>query len=167
MNNEIKKVEIPKDIREKIDHWIQRYPANQKQSGVFEALRLVQEHNHGSLDTDWMNAVADYLDMPHIAVYEVVTFYTMYYLNPVGKHIFNVCTNISCALNGSEKITEHLRKTLGIDFNQTTPDGKFTLKEVECLGACVAPPVCMVDKTYYENVTPEKIDEILAEVGRE
>ena len=114
-----------------------------------------------------MDAVADYLDMPHIAVYEVATFYTMYYLNPVGKHIFNVCTNISCNLNGAERIADHVRERLGIDFNQTTADGKFTLQEVECLVACIAAPVCMVDKTYYESVTPEKIDEILAQVGRE
>lgn len=152
---------LTKEIREHIDKWILRYPPEQKRSGVFEALRVVQEHNGGSLTPDLMNAVADYLGMPKIAVYEVATFYTMYNLDPVGKHVIDVCTNISCSLNGAEHLLEHLKKRLGIDLNETTADGKFTLKEVECLGACIAPPVCMIGKKYYENLTPEKMDEIL------
>src|SRR5258708_4292998 len=92
------------DIREHIDKWVLRYPPEQRRSGVFEALRVVQQENGGSLTTELMNAVADYLGIPHVAVYEVATFYSMYYLNPVGKHVIDVCTNISCMLNGSEKI---------------------------------------------------------------
>ena len=149
------------DICEHIDKWLLRYPPEQKRSGIFEALRVVQEKNNGSLTVELMDAVATYLDLPKIAVYEVATFYSMYYLNPMGKHVIDVCTNISCMLNGSENILAHLKKRLGIDLNETTPDGKFTLKEVECLGACIAPPVCQIGKTYYESLTPEKMDEIL------
>ena len=153
--------EIPADIREQIDQWLLRYPPEQRRSGVFEALRLVQERNGGSLTVDLMNAVADYLGIPHIAVYEVATFYSLYFLQPVGKHIVDICTNISCALNGAEEILAHCKKRLGIDLNETTADGKFTLREVECLGACVGAPACQVGKKYYENLTTEKMDEIL------
>ena len=156
--------QLSSSVREKIDRWITRYPSEHKRSGVFEALRLVQEENSGSLTVSLMDAVADYLAMPKIAVYEVATFYTMYHLDPVGKHIINLCTNVSCMLNGSEKILEHLKQKLGIDLNQTTPDGQFTLKEVECLGACIAPPACQIGKRYYENLTPEKVDELLQEL---
>lgn len=149
-------------IREHIDQWILRYPPEQKRSGVFEALRVVQADNNGSLTVPLMDAVADYLAIPKIAVYEVATFYSLYHLNPVGKHVIDVCTNISCALNGSQQIVEHLKKRLGIDFAETTADGKFTLREVECLGACVAPPVCQIGNQYYEKLSPEKIDEILS-----
>lgn len=147
--------------RTKIDQWLLRYPPEQKRSGVFEALRLVQEDNGGSLTVALMDAVADYLGMPHIAVYEIATFYTMYYLEPVGKQVVNVCTNISCMLNGSEKILDYFKKKLNIELNETTADQQFTLKEVECLGACIAAPVCQIGKQYYEHLTPEKIDEIL------
>ncbi|OGT38773.1 MAG: NADH dehydrogenase [Gammaproteobacteria bacterium RIFCSPHIGHO2_12_FULL_37_14] len=147
-----------------IDQWIERYPPEQKRSGVFEALRLVQEENGGSLTVPLMDAVADYLMMPKIAVYEVATFYTLFHLDPVGCHVIQLCTNISCMLNGSEKILEHLKKRLAIDINETTADGQFTLKEVECLGACIAPPVCQIGKQYYENLTPEKIDQLLQEL---
>ena len=104
-----------------------------------------------------MNAVADYLEMPYIAVYEVATFYTMYFLMPVGEHVINVCTNISCMLNGSEEIVLYLKKKLNSEFNETTPDGKFTLKEVECLGACTNAPVCQIGKKYCEHLTHPNI----------
>lgn len=162
MMTEHKKTLLSPDICAQVDKWLLRYPPEQKRSGVFEALRLVQEKNAGSLSVELMDAVADYLEMPRIAVYEIATFYTMFHLNPVGQYVINLCTNISCTLNGAEKILEHLKHKLGIELNQTTTDGKFTLKEVECLGACVAPPVCLIDKKYYERLTPEKIDEILA-----
>lgn len=162
-SNAVSKKVIPEDIREKITAWIQRYPENEKRSGVFEALRLMQERD-GYLTTDTMDAVADFLGMPPIGVYEVATFYSMYYRKPVGRHVIDVCTNVSCSLNGSEELMHHIQKRLGIELNETTADGKFTLKEVECLGACVAPPVCLIGKKYYENLTPEKIDVILAEL---
>lgn len=150
-------------IRQHIDEWILRYPKEHKRSGVFEALRIVQEENGGFLTTELMKLVADYLEMPETAVYEVATFYSLFNLQPVGRHIIQVCTNLSCQLCGAEEIAAHLKKRLNINFNETTEDGRFTLREVECLGACVAAPVCQVssNKNYYENLTPEKVDEIL------
>lgn len=152
-------------ICEHIDKWLLRYPPEQRRSGVFEALRVVQEANGGSLTTELMNAVADYLGIPHIAVYEVATFYSMYLLQPVGKHVIDVCTNISCMLNGSEEIVDHLKKRLGVELNGTSADGQFTLKSVECLGACIGAPACQIGKKYYENLTPEKMDEILGKLA--
>lgn len=152
------------DARAKIDRWLVRYPADQKRSGVMQALTIVQEENGGWLTESLMNAVADYLGMPAIAVYEVATFYTMYNLKPVGRHIINVCTNISCMLNGSQKIVDHLKKRLEVNCNETTPDGKFTLREVECLAACASAPMFQINKKYYENLTPEKVDAIIEEL---
>jgi len=151
--------------RERIDQWILRYPPEHKRSGVFEALRVVQEENNNSLTTDLMEAVADYLGMPRIAVYEVATFYSMYFLQPMGKHVIDVCTNISCSLNGAGELATHVKQRLGIGFDETTADGKFSLREVECLGACVAPPVCQIGKKYYENVTPDSIDKVIEELS--
>jgi NADH-quinone oxidoreductase subunit E len=165
--NEKKSAVLSPAMREHIAQWNLRYPPEQKCSGVFEALRVVQAENAGSLTVELMDAVADYLGMPNIAVYEVATFYSLYNLNPVGRHVIDVCTNISCSLNGSNRITEHLKQRLGINFNETTADGKFTLREVECLGACVAPPVCQIGHQYYENLSPEKIDEILTLLSNE
>ncbi|MDM8560820.1 NADH-quinone oxidoreductase subunit NuoE [Candidatus Parabeggiatoa sp. HSG14] len=147
-----------------IDHWLTKYPSNQKQSAVMGALMVVQEANGGWLTTELMDAVADYLEMPPIAVYEVATFYSMYELKPVGKHKLCVCTNVSCMLRGSEDIVAHLEKELGIKFGETTSDKKFTLKEVECLGACGGAPMMQIGREYHENLTPEKMDEILAKL---
>jgi len=152
------------DIREHIDKWILRYPPEQKRSGVFEALRVVQQKNNGSLTVELMDAVADYLGITKIAVYEVATFYSLYNIHPVGTHVIDVCTNISCSLNGAGEVVERLKERLGINFNETTADGKFTLREVECLGACIAPPVCQIGHKYYEKLSPEKIDKILGEL---
>jgi NADH-quinone oxidoreductase subunit E len=112
-----------------------------------------------------MDAVADYLEMPRVAVYEVAGFYSMYALKPVGRHVLSVCTNISCALRGSEAIVKHLEHRLGIGLGETTPDGTFTLQEVECLAACGGAPAMMVGKRYYENLTPERLDAILQELS--
>ncbi|EHL29347.1 NADH-quinone oxidoreductase subunit NuoE [Legionella drancourtii] len=143
-----------------IDHWIAKYPADQKQSAVMSALRIVQEeHNH--LTMELMDAIADYLEMPPIAVYEVASFYTMYEHKPVGTHLVNVCTNISCMLRDSAGVVDHLQKKLGIKLGETTDDGRFTLRSVECLGACVNAPMMQVDKDYHENLTPESIDKVL------
>lgn len=163
MTNTPEKTILSPHVRAHIDQWILRYPPEQKRSGVFEALRVVQEENGGSLTVELMDAVADYLGMPHIAVYEVATFYTMYYLHPMGKHVVDVCTNISCMLNNAEAIMSRFKERLGIDLNETTPDGQFTLKEVECLGACITAPVCQIGKKYYVSLTPEKVDDIIAE----
>ncbi len=143
-----------------INHWIAKYPADQKQSAVMGALRIVQEE-HGHLTPVLMDAVAEYLDMAPIAVYEVASFYTMYEHKPVGKHTVNVCTNISCMLRGSSDVVEHLEQKLGINLGETTADGRFTLRSVECLGACVNAPIMQVDKDYHENLTPASIDAAL------
>lgn len=162
--NETSNTILSAHVRAEIDRWMLRYPPEQKRSAVMEALRFAQEDNGGSLTADIMNAVADYLGMSHIAVYEVATFYSMYNLAPVGQHIINVCTNISCMLSDSEKVLEHLKERLGIGLNETTADGKFTLREVECLAACANAPVAQVGKKYYENLTPEKLDALLEEL---
>jgi NADH-quinone oxidoreductase subunit E len=147
--------------RAEIDTWVAKYPPEWKRSAVMAALRLAQDQNGGWLTTELMDAVAAYLEMPPIAVYEVASFYSMYELKPVGRHKICVCTNVSCLVCGSDRIVDHLRKKLGIGFGQTTPDGKFTLKEVECLGACVGAPMLQIGTSYHENLTPARIDEIL------
>ncbi len=147
-------------IRAEIDRWVAKYPPERKSSAVMAALRIVQEH-HGWLTPERVEAVANYLDMPAIAAMEVATFYSMYDLKPVGRHKVCVCTNICCLLNGSERVIEHLEKKLGIKVGETTADGKVTLKEVECLGACVNAPMMQIGREYHENLTPEKIDQIL------
>ena len=152
---------LSETARDEIDRWIAKYPPQHKQAAVMAALRIAQDQNSGWLSNELIEAVAEYLDMPPIAVEEVATFYTMYDLRPVGRHKVCVCTNIACQLNGSDRIMEHLRNKLGVKAGETTPGGKFTLKEVECLGACGGAPMMMVDKTYHENLTPEKVDEIL------
>jgi NADH-quinone oxidoreductase subunit E len=149
------------EVRKEIDHWVDKYPEDWKQSAVMAALRVVQDANGGWLTTKLMNNVAAYLDMPPIAVYEVATFYSMYELKPVGKHKICVCTNLSCMINDSDRIVEHLENKLGIRMGETTEDGRFTLKEVECLGACGGAPMLQIGKQYYENLTPEIVDSIL------
>jgi NADH-quinone oxidoreductase subunit E len=148
-------------VRQEIDKWLLKFPDNEKQSAVIAALTLVQEENQGYLTTDLMKAVAAYLKMPAIAVFEVATFYSLFELNPVGKYKICVCTNISCMLSDSDKIVTHLKNKLGIGFGETTPDNRFTLKEVECLAACGGAPAMQIGPHYYENLTPEKIDQIL------
>ena len=149
------------DSRADIDRWIAKYPAEQKQSAVMAGLRIAQEQNGGWLTDELIQAVAAYLDMDAIAAYEVASFYSMYERSPVGKHKICVCTNISCMLCGSDQIVEHLQNRLGIKMGETSEDGRFTLKEVECLGACVNAPMFELNKSYYEKLTPESIDAIL------
>ena len=142
--------------------WLAKYPADQKQSAVMAILRITQEQ-FGYLTPEMMDVIADYLGMPAIAVYEVATFYTMYELRPAARNIVNVCTNISCKLRASHEIVNHLEKKLGVQLGKTTPDGRFALRSVECLGACVSAPVMQINKNYHENLTNEKIDQILEE----
>ena len=148
--------------RAEIDQWVAKYPADRKRSAVMSALRIVQDQNGGYLTNELIEAVAEYLEMEPIAVYEVATFYSMYEMEPVGKHKICVCTNISCMLCASDAVVKHLEKKLGIRLGETTADGKFTLKEVECLGACVNAPVMQIGREYYEKLTPQLIDDILA-----
>jgi NADH-quinone oxidoreductase subunit E len=143
-----------------IDAWIAKYPEEERQSAVMSTLRIVQEQ-HGHLTKELMDIVAEYLKMPSIAVYEVASFYTMYEHAPCGKHQINVCTNISCLLRGSNEIVAHLEKKLGVKLGETTKDGRFTLRQVECLGACVNAPMMQVNKEYHENLSPQVIDELL------
>ena len=151
---------------EKIDRELAKYPPDQKRSAVMSALAIAQ-HEHGHLPAEVMDAVAAYLGMPPIAVYEVATFYGMYDLEPVGAHKLCICTNLPCALRGSVETAEHLKRTLGIDFNETTPDGKFTLKEGECFGACGdAPVVLHNNKSMLSFVSKERVDQLLAELSK-
>ena len=148
--------------RTEIDHWASRYPVGQKRSAVLAALRAVQHENGGYLTTALMDAVADYLDMPPIAVYEVASFYSMFELNSVGRHHIAVCTNVSCMLRGSDTVLAYIERKLGIRLGDSTPDGKFYLKkEEECLAACCGAPIMQVNHIYYEHLTPEKVDQVL------
>ena len=145
-----------------IDHWLAKYPPEHKQSAVLAALREVQHDNNGFLTMELMDAVAEYLDMPQVAVYEVASFYSMFETKPVGHHSISICTNISCMLSGSDAIVEYAEKKLGIKTGESTPDGRiFLKKEEECLAACCGGPMMMVDHVYHENLTNEKIDKIL------
>lgn len=153
---------LSNNLRKEIDHWIAKYPADQKQSAVISALTIVQQDNGGWLSTDLMDVVADYLDMPKIAVYEVASFYSMLETDPVGRNMVAICTNISCMLRGASTVVEHIESKLDIKLGETTADGRITLKmEEECLAACVGAPMMTVNGHYHENLTPEKIDEIL------
>ena len=152
------------EIRAEIDHEIAKYPADRKQSAVMAALRIIQDNSGGSLTTELMDQVAAYLDMTPIAVYEVATFYSMYEHKPVGRNKLCVCTNISCMINGSDKIVEHLNNKLGIKWGEVTEDGRYSLKEVECLGACGGAPMMQVDRKYFEDLTPDSLDKILDEL---
>lgn len=145
-----------------IDQWVAKYPPERKASACMAALSIVQDQNGGWLRNDLVEAVAEYLEMEPISVWEVATFYSMYVLEPVGRNKVNVCTNVSCMLCGSDEIVGHLEKRLGVKIGETTQDGKVTLREVECLGACGGAPMMQVNKTYHENLTPEKVDAILA-----
>lgn len=149
--------------REEIDSWLKRYPEDRNQSALLAALRAVMHEDH-YLSVDKMNAVADYLDLPKIAVYEVASFYSMFELDKqaAAKYSISVCTNVSCMLCGSDEILSHVENKLGIKLGESTPDGKFFLKvEEECLAACSSAPMMQVNHVYHTNLTPEKVDEIL------
>jgi len=147
---------------EEIDDWIKRYPADKKKSAVLAALRAVQHQNEGFLTTELMDAVAEYLELSKIEVYEVASFYSMYELNPVARHNVAVCTNVCCMLMGSDTIVNHLEKKLDIKLGESTSDGRIYLKvEEECLAACAGGPMMQVNHKYYTDLTPEKVDEII------
>lgn len=148
--------------RAEIDHWLAKFPGEGKRSAVIPALHIAQEGNNGWLSRELMDAVAEYLELPPVAVYEVGTFYSMFDLEPTGRHKVNICTNISCMLRDAESIVEHVQNKLGISVGETTADGRITLKrEEECLAACTGAPMMLVDEEYYTDLTPEKVDEIL------
>jgi NADH-quinone oxidoreductase subunit E len=159
-----KKALLSEKTRNTIDHWRAKFPEGieGRRSAIIQALMAAQHQNGGWVSSELMDAVADYLDVPPVWVYEVATFYSMIETEPVGRHSISVCTNISCMLCGSERIVEHIEKKLGTRIGETTPDGRIFLKrEEECLAACVGAPMMIVDGHYHENLTPEKVDEIL------
>lgn len=148
-------------VAEKVADWLRRFPQDQKQSAVLGGLHAIQ-HEYGYLPVAQMDALAQTLAMPAIAVYEVASFYSMFELQPVGKHTIAVCTNLSCMLRGGEQILSYLENKLQVRRGQSTPDGKFYLKkEEECLAACCGAPMMQVNHVYYENLTETKVDQIL------
>ena len=156
---------LSEHVREEIDVWVAKFPPDRKRSAVISALHAVQHENHGYLTTDLMDAVAEYLGLPNILVYEVASFYSMFETKPVGRHHISVCTNISCMLRGSQEVVDYVENKLGIKTGDSTPDGRIYLKrEEECLAACCGAPMMMVDHVYHENLTPESIDKILDEL---
>jgi NADH-quinone oxidoreductase subunit E len=151
-------------VFQKIDQELAKYPADQKQSAVMSALIIAQDEK-GWLSTETMDEVANYLGMPPVAVYEVATFYTMYNLKPTGKYKLTLCTCLPCGLQGSLAAGDYLREKLGIEFNETTPDGRFTLKEGECMGACAMAPVLLVNnKKMHDYMSNDKIDQLLKDL---
>lgn len=154
--------QLSSHLKEEIDHWVAKFPPEQKRSAVISALQAAQHENEGYLTSELMDSVADYLELPPIQVYEVATFYSMFETEPVGRHCVSVCTNISCMLRGSDEIVAHLENKLGIKLGESTADGRVFLKrEEECLAACCGAPMMMVDHVYHEDLTPEKVDEII------
>ena len=148
----------------KIDREVAKYPPDQKQSAVMSALIIAQDEK-GWLATETMDQVAEYLGMPPVAVYEVATFYSMYNLRPTGKYKITLCTCLPCGLQGALAAADHLREKLGIDFNETTADGRFTLKEGECMGACAMAPVLLVNnKKMHDYMSNEKLDKLIQEL---
>ena len=149
-------------VKEEIEHWKTRFPEDRQRSAVLAALHAVQHENQGYLTPELMNAVAEYLDLPAIQVYEVGSFYSMFQTKPVGRNDVAICTNVSCMLRGAEEIVEHVENKLGIKTGESTPDGRiFLKKEEECLAACCGAPMMMVNHKYHENLTKEMVDKIL------
>ena len=149
-------------VREEIDHWKTRFPRGRQRSAVIAALHAVQHENKGFLTPALMDGVADYLQLPPIQVYEVASFYSMFQTSPVGRNDVAICTNVSCMLRGADDIVAHVENKLGIKLGESTADGRvFLKKEEECLAACCGAPMMMVNHVYHENLTPERVDEIL------
>ena len=156
---------LSEETRAEIDRWVAKFPPERKRSAVISALRAAQHQNHGFLTVPLMDAVAAYLELPPIQVYEVAAFYSMFETHPCGRHHVSICTNISCMLNGGEELVAHAERKLGIKLNESTADGRIFLKrEEECLAACTGAPMMMVDHVFHEHLTPEKLDKILDEL---
>jgi NADH-quinone oxidoreductase subunit E len=159
---------LSEHVREEIDRWVAKFPEGRQRSAVIAALHAAQHENNGYLTPEIMDAVAAYLGLVPIQVYEVATFYSMFETKPVGRHSISVCTNISCMLRGADEIVEHIERKLGIKTGESTPDGRFYLKrEEECLAACCGAPMMMVDHVYHENLTPESVDQVLDAIERD
>ena len=148
--------------RATIDHWVAKFPSDRKRSALIQSLIAAQEQNGGWITKELTEAVADYLDLPPVWAHEVVSFYSMFFTKPVGRHKVNICTNISCWLNGADRIVEHAERKLGVKLGATTEDGRITLvREEECLAGCCGAPMMVVDGHYHENLDIEKLDRIL------
>lgn len=156
MSFSLKNIDKAKEI-------IARYPEGRQKSALLPVLHLAQEENNGWLSVEAMDYVAELLQLKPIEVYEVATFYSMYNLKPVGKYVFEVCQTGPCMLNGSDNIIAYIKEKLGINVGETTADGLFTLKTVECLGACGYAPMMQMGKFYKEHLTKEKVDQIINE----
>jgi NADH-quinone oxidoreductase subunit E len=153
---------LSEETCKEIDHWVAKFPPGRQRSACLAALRRAQEQNRGFLSADLMDAVAEYLKLPPIQVYEVASFYSMFETHPCGRHHVSICTNISCMLNGAEELVAHAEKKLGIKLNESTPDRRIFLKrEEECLAACTGAPMMMVDHVFHEHLTPAALDQIL------
>lgn len=153
---------LSEHVREEIEHWKSRFPDDRQRSAVIGALHAAQHENDGYLTPELMDAVAEYLDLPNIQVYEVATFYSMFQTKPVGRHNVAICTNVSCMLRGADDIVDHVETKLGVKVGESTEDGRIYLKrEEECLAACCGAPMMMVNHKYYENLTKKQVDEIL------
>jgi NADH-quinone oxidoreductase subunit E len=153
---------LSEKTRGEIDHWVAKFPPGRQRSASLAALRAAQEQNEGYLTPDLMDAVAEYLKLPPIQVYEVARFYSMFETHPCGRHHVSICTNISCLLRGGDELFEHAQKKLGIRPSESTADGRIFLKrEEECLAACTGAPMMMVDHVFHEHLTTEKLDAIL------
>jgi len=147
---------------ETIDHWAAKFPADKKRSALIQALMAAQEQNGGWISRELTEAVAGYLEVPTVWAHEIVSFYSMLFDQPVGRHKVNLCTNISCWLNGAEDLLAHAEKKLGLKLGETTEDGRISLvREEECLAACCGAPMMAVDGHYHENLDIEKMDAIL------
>ncbi len=158
---QLQEISISTEATENIRRIIAQYPADKKKSALLPVLHIVQKETEGWLTIKTMDQVAKLLEITPIEVYEVATFYSMYHIEPVGKYVIEVCQTGPCMICGSEKLLHYLKTKLGIQVGQTTPDGMFTLKTVECLGACGYAPMFQIGETYYENLTEEKVDQIL------
>ena len=154
--------ELSTHFLEEISEWRKRFPADRQRSAVIKALHIVQHENKGFITTEQMDAVAEYLELPAIQVYEVATFYSMFQTQEVGRNEVSICTNVSCMLRGADDIVDHVEDKLGIKLGESTTDGKIFLKqEEECIAACCGAPAMQVNHKYYENLTTEMVDEIL------
>ena len=152
---------ISNEAKKEIDFWVSKYPEGRGSSAVMQALTIVQKENGGSLNSELINDVAEYLEMPSISVQEVATFYENYNHKPVGKHVLRFCHNISCMLNGSDELISYLEDKLGVKTGEVSKDGLVSVKKVECLGACVGGPMCQIGDQYHEHLTKDKLDNIL------
>ena len=154
--------ELSSHIKEEIEQWKARFPEDRQRSAVISALHAMQHENKGFVTAEHMNAIAEYLELPAIHVYEVATFYSMFQTKEVGRNEVAICTNVACMLRGADDLVEHVEDKLGAKLGESTDDGKIFLKrEEECIAACCGAPAMMVNHKYYENLTVEMVDEIL------